>query len=136
MRDLTLFVQSELNNDSSTKLFEIFPNIEILYLHGKFSNINLDRFVNLKKLSIYGSSLNDFNLDLFKSICNQLESLKICLDNLDDEHISKLLVGHNFPNVFGLDIYSRNITRLEKNLFDGFTNLQLLQVNNKKQYYR
>ena len=124
MRNLDIDVRSEINHDSSTKLFEIFPNIESLNLHGKFSNINLDRFVNLKKLSIYGLLSNDFNFDLFKNICNQLEYLKIRLNNLNDENISKLLIGHNFLNVLDLEIFNSKIIRLDKKLFDGFPNLQ------------
>ena len=129
---LHLYVKSELNIDSCTKLFEIFPNIEELSLDGYFSNIDFTSFVDIKKLSISGSILKDFNFALFTNICNQLEYLKIGFNNIDDENISKLLNGHTFPKVLSLNISSSKITRLEKKLFDGFPLLQSLTANNNK----
>lgn len=38
---LSLKVKSEINNALTTKLFEICPNIEYLFLNGQFSNVNL-----------------------------------------------------------------------------------------------
>ena len=128
LTELTLDVKSEMNNDMSTKLFETCPNIEKLCLSGKFSNINLDNFVNLKKLRLCGDLSVEFNFDLFKNICNQLEELWIGFNNMNDESISKLLCGHNFPNVSNLSISFSQITRLEKKLFDGFPMLQSLAV--------
>lgn len=129
LENLTLKVESELNKESSIKLFEMFPNIEELNLEGRFSSLSFDSFVNLKKLSICGSILNNFNFDLFKNICNQLEYLRIELDNMKDKDISLLLNGHYFPNVKTLGIYSSKITRLEEKLFVGFPNLQSLFIN-------
>ena len=129
LKDLTLKVESELNKESSIKLFEMFPNIEELYLEGRFSSLSFDSFVNLKKLSICGSILNNFNFDLLKIICSQLEYLRIELDNINNKDLSLLLNGHYFPNVKTLGIYSSKITRLEEKLFVGFPNLQSLFVN-------
>ena len=127
LRDLTLYIESEINNDSLTKLFEAFPHIEELFLDGKFSNINLDSFFYLKKLTFSGNLLNDFNFDVFKNICNKLEKLSIGFDNINNKSIYKLLYGHHFSNLLGLVIRSSKITRLG-NIFDGFPMLQSLIV--------
>ena len=95
-------------------------------LTGQFSNVNLDSFINLKKLELSGYLLNDFNFDLFANICNQLEELNIRFKNMDDEIINKLLYCHYFPNLSVLTIFSSKITRLEKNLFNGFPMLRSL----------
>ena len=128
LKELTLDVKNEINNDMSTKLFETCPNIEKLCLNGKFSNINLDNFVNLKNLELHGDILDGFNFDLFKNICKQLEKLSIEFKNIDDESTSKLLYGHSFPYVSYINISNSKITRFEKKLFDGFPMLQLLGV--------
>ena len=111
------------------KLFEICPNIEELYLDGQFSNINLDSFIHLKKLSLYGEMLDGFNFDLFANICNQLEDLEIALNNLNNKIILKLFYGHNFRNLLSLDISKSKNTRLEKTLFDGFPILHSLNLS-------
>ena len=112
-----------------TKLFEICPNIEEFYLTGDFSNISFDRFFNLKRLTLCGNLLDDFNFDVFKTICYQLEELSIKFQNIDDESIAKLLCGHNFSNLLSLKVSYSKITRLEKKLFDGFPMLQSLNVS-------
>ena len=124
-----MYVKNEINNDSCTKLFESFSNIEVLSLDGNFSNISFDSFTNLKGLLICGSLLNNFNFDLFKNICNQLEHLKIAFYNIDDENMFKLLNGKNFPYVSKLEINNSKMTRLEKKLFDRFPMLRSLDVN-------
>lgn len=125
---LNLDIESEINIDSCTKLFETFPNVEELCLEGNFSNINFDRFVNLKKLELCNDILEGFNFDLLKNICGQLEYLSIELDNIGDEEISKLLNGNNFPNVLALKIWVRRISRLEKKLLNGFPMLESLDM--------
>ena len=115
------------------KLLEICPNIEKVNLSNTFSNINLNCFVNLKNLSLYGNLMDDFNFDLFKNICNQLEDLSIELFNMNDEIISKLLYGHNFPNLSKLNISCSKITRLEKRLFDGFPILQSFKLSDNRE---
>ena len=132
LRHLELHVNSEINNDMSTNLFEVFPNIEELHLRGQFSNINFDGFANLKKLKLSGNLLNSFNFDIFKNICNQLEEINIDFDNMDDIHIYQLFNGHYFSNLSNLVIRSSRITRLG-NLFDQFSMLQSLIVYQCKQ---
>ena len=126
LQTLCLNVRNSINIDSSIKLFEIFPNIEGLALDGQFSNINLDNFIRLKKLSLCGVLLDDFNFDLFKNIRNQLEELSISFKNMNDETISKLFYGNCFPNISFLRI--SNIKKLEKKMLDGFPMLQSLCV--------
>ena len=130
LKQLVLYAKSEINNDFITKLSEIFPNIEELFLSSfkQFTYINLDSFVKLKNLSLYGNLSNDFNLDLFANISNRLEELCIQLNNIDDESMSKLLFRHFFPNLSNLNISNSNITRLEKKLFEGFPMLQSLKI--------
>ena len=130
LRNVGLDVKSEINNEMLTKLFEMCPNIEELYLTGDFSNISFDRFFNLKRLKLCGNLLDDFNFDVFKTICFQLEELSIKFKNIDDESIAKLLCGHNFPNLLCLKVSNSKITRLENKLLDGFPILQRLKVSN------
>lgn len=115
--------KNEINKEILTKL-KVFPNIEELSLSGQFSDINFDSFINLKKLSLCGDLLYGFNFEVFKIIYNQLEELYIEFNDMNDEIISKLLYGHYFPNLSNISICSSKITRLEKNLFDGFPKLQ------------
>lgn len=123
----------EINNGFLTSLFEIFPNIEELHLHGQFSSINFDSFVNLKKISLYGNLLDDFNFDVFDNICNRLKEINVKLENMNDESFTRLFYGRNFPNLLQLNIVSSKITRLEKELFDGFPNLKALKASKNKE---
>lgn len=132
LRNLYLNFKSDFNNDLTTKLFEIFPNIEDLFLCGHFSNMNFDSFFNLKELflnGLNGDTLYNFNFDVFKNICNQLEGLFIYYNLINNVNMSKLLYGHYFPNLKVLFIKLSHITRLEKKLFNGFPMLQSLHVS-------
>ena len=115
------------------KLLEMCPNIEALKLSGYFSSLNLDRFVNLKKLELYGNLSDDFNYDLFENICIQLKELRIELENIDNESIIKLFNGCYFPNLLILIIGCSKITRLEKKIFYRFPTLQILFVHDNRQ---
>lgn len=124
LKTVILSLKSPINFDIQTKLFDYLPNIEELGLDGKFGDLNLDNLYNLKILS----SLNDnFNFDLFKNICNQLEELNIRYD-LNNEIMFKLFDGHNFTNLKSLNISDSKITRIEKKLFDGFPMLEKLMI--------
>ena len=111
LRILRLDVNRDINNEFSTRLFVIFPKIEELHLHGQFSNINFDSFVNLKKLSLYGILFDDFNFDVFDNICNQLKEINVKLENMNDESFTRLFYGRNFSNLFKFNIVSSKITR-------------------------
>ena len=70
-----LKISSIINFDSFVFL-EICQNIEALSLYGHFSNINLDGFVNLKRLKLCGELSDYFNyFDIFKNICDRLEEV-------------------------------------------------------------
>lgn len=114
------------------KLFEMSPNIEELILGGDFSNLNLDRFVNLKKLELYGNLSTSFNYGLFENIY-QLEEVRIRFDNINNESITKLFNAHNFSNLLTLSIGFSKITRLEKKIFNGFPTLQTLFIHDNRQ---
>ena len=132
LRNLTLLLKSKIDNTSLANLFEICSNIEQLYLGGQFSFMNLDSLFNLKKLTLYGKLLDDFDYDLFKSICNQLEYLSMELFNMNDKSIPKLLDGHHFSNLSKLSIFSSKITRLEKKHFDRFPTLNSLNISSNR----
>lgn len=128
LKVLNLDIKSRINNDMLIQLFEICPNIEELYLGGEFSSINLDNFVNLKKLKLSGNLLIDFNFDLFENISTQLEHLFIEFSNMNNKRIGKLLCRHNFRNLSQLTVSKSKVSRFEKNLFDGFPIIQSLNV--------
>ena len=129
MKLVELNISSEINNDMLTKLFKICPNVEELFLSARDLNIN---FYN-KKLSLVGNLFDDFNFDFIKNISNQLEELSIKFENMNDESISKLLCRHNFGKITTFEIGYSKITRLDKNLFDGFQMLHSLDISRNKE---
>ena len=136
LQDLALDIESDLNIDVSNEIFDTCPNILRLNLHGNFSNINFDRFLNLIKLSISGSILDGFNFDLFQNICNQLVFLKIGFNKMNNSDISRLLNGHTFSKVLDLEISTGQITSFENKQFDGFPILETFFVEkNPKQNF-
>ena len=117
-------------------LIEQSPNVESLSLNCKnLCYFNLENSNNLKYLYISGEIKNkeDFNIDLFKTICSSLTDLTIISENVDNEFIAKLLCGHNFQNLSKLIINASEITRIEKKLFDGFPVLESLYLSYNKQ---
>ena len=116
------------NNSISMQIFENLSNIKELELNGVFSDINLDDLVNLEKLSISGEIDQDFNSGLFKNICNNLQELSINIRNLDDEIMSELFYGLNYPYLVKLDLMYSKITKLDKELFDRFPMLESLNI--------
>lgn len=110
------------------KLFDLSPNIEILYLEGNFSYFSLDNLVNLKQLSLAGTIHDDFNLDIFKNSCNQLEELIISLANFDDRTFLQLFNGHQFSNLKNLIFRESYIKRVDKKFIDGFPMIERLWI--------
>ena len=96
------------------RLLDQVPHIQELFLEGKLSYFNLDSLVNLKQLSLHGFKLENFNFELFKNLCNQLESLKIGISEIDQEDFFKLFVGYNFPFLQELTLIFQNVKRLTK----------------------
>ena len=87
LRALNLFtldmIGCTIDDHFITSVFNQVQHIEKLILCGKFSYFNIDSLVNLKFLSLYGTINEGFNIDLFKSLCDQLDSLTVDLKNID-----------------------------------------------------
>ena len=130
LRNLKLrFNDYRIDSTIHAKLFDYLPNIEYLSLDSYLSNFNLDSLFNLKRLSLEGRLEKDFNFDLFKNICNQMEELSIELYDIDYKSLAKLFYGHQFPIMKTFTIYMCiRLTKFEKKLFDGFRMLQSLNI--------
>ena len=103
------------------RLLHQVPYIEELILGGNFSNFNLDYLANLRSLYISGYIKENFNVDLFKNLCNQLETLQFDLFKVDKKILFKLFDGHYFPNLLSLALRNcNNLERLEKEFFNRF----------------
>lgn len=91
-------------------------------LEGNFSylNLNLDNFVNLKTLSLYGNINGNFNIELFKNLCNQLENLEI--EKFDEETFLTLFDGHHFLNLKYLNLIGCCIKKVKKKIYRSISN--------------
>ena len=148
-----LVIECEFFNESlSKRIFENLPNIKELELNGVFSDINLNDLVNLEKLKLTGKifdqnfyfdnlekkffsgqiDYNFFNFGLFENLCNQLEELSIDISNIDDEMFSQLFYDQHFSRLKRLHIMNSEITKLEKEIFEGFPMLQYLSITGNK----
>ena len=132
LRDLSLDLEEPITSEVLLKLVnKSLPNIEVLNLSGKFSFFRLDgdSFSNLKRVTLFGILLDEFNLGLFNNLCNRLEDIIIGCANMDDEFLAKLFYGRNFPYLRSLCISGTTITKLEKKLFYRFATLQKLMIS-------
>ena len=135
LKKLDLSIIEEINeSEMSSRIFEDVSYINVLYLNGTFSNLNLDRLDNLERLHLCGKiNINDFNLNLSAN----LHHLSIRLLNIGNEQITKLFDGHKFPYLETLEIIdnpfnkteSNKITKLERKMFEGFPKLKLLNIS-------
>ena len=103
-------------------------SIQSLDLYDNFSYLNFDNFINLKRLSLNGAINEDFNLELFKNLCNQLESLSICFSNIDSKTSFKLFDDYHFPNLQYLKLDGLFIKNVNKNFVNRFPFLQRLYI--------
>ena len=103
-------------------------HIEKLYLHGRISHLNLDYLVNLKLLSLEGDLDAGFNFEIFKNLCNQLEVIKIGLNEIDEKTLVKMFDSHNFSNLKWLYVKGCNIKRLKREFTNYFPNLTRLCI--------
>ena len=116
-------------DESLLKVFlDKIPNIEELYLHGNFSYFNLDKLSNLKALGLTGTIKDDFNFELFKNLCNQLQELAISCWNDYESIGDKLFDAHHFPHMQELKIYKCNVKRVKKKFIDKFPALLYLNM--------
>ena len=126
--ELTFVNCYEIDSRIQSKLFDNLPNIEYLALHGFLSDFKLDSLVKLKSLSLSGPVCKEFNFDLLKNICSQLEELSIGYIFNDFESVTKFFSDKKFPNIKTFYIGS-NSYKLEKKLFDLFPMLQTLHIS-------
>ena len=114
LKELSLNFSGEIDNGKITRILDQVPNIQELNLEGNLSYFNLDSFVNLRVLSLSGDIEKNFNLELFKNLCNQLEDIKISIGNLKKKTFMKLFDGYNFPYLVDLTIEFLDMYRLKK----------------------
>ena len=133
LRSFCLNVPGTIDEQILTLFLNELPNIEQVSLHGNFSYFNLDNLVNLKSLVLKGTINEDFNFELFKNLCNQLQKLSFSFKNCEYESIdAKLFDGHYFPNLKNLFIFDCNVRKLNKKFIDRFPallDLSILQCN-------
>jgi len=130
LRILDVIIIRTIDDNFITRVLDQVQHLEELDLHANYSYFNLGSFVNLKLLSLVGSINEDFNYDLFKNICYQLEEVNIYLTADFDE--KKLFDGCTFSNLKTLAIRKSNIKRLNKEFFYRFpflTQLFILECN-------
>ena len=114
LRNFSLSLSDEINDEIITRLLDQLPHIKELHLKGNLSYFNLDNFVNLRILSLCGSLNENFNFDLFKNLCNRLEDIKISICNIKEENFFKLFDGYNFPHLRDFTIFYLNLKRLKR----------------------
>ena len=95
------------------KLLIPFQSIENLDLQWDFSYLDLDNLVNLKQLKLAGTINDNFNFEIFKNLCNQLEELFISFTNIDDHNFFKIFDGLHFTNLHNLIISECYIQRVK-----------------------
>ena len=116
-----------------TRLLDQAPHIKELFLSSSLSYFNLDNFVNLRKLLLNGLLDENFNLELFKNLCNRLENIEIIVTNIDEKAAFKLFDGYNFPYLVDLTInYISDMKRLTKRFMNGFSTLRKLAISGGK----
>jgi hypothetical protein len=131
LRHFYMSIRCKIDENLMTRILEQIPTVEELYLHGNISYINLDSLVNLRELSIAGTfDRENFNFDLLKNLCKQLEKLKIVLRDLDEKSLFKLFDGCNFPYVVYFSLRFLKEKRLKKEYINRFPILKELFVLN------
>ena len=129
LKYLTLWISCTIDDDIITNLMSQVKHIEHLFLHGSFSYFNLDNLSNLKELSLVGTINENFNYELFKNLCNQLDAIYICLNKFDDKTFLKLFDGHNFSKLQNFVIRKYNIKILKKEFINRFPKLRQLFIS-------
>ena len=112
-----------------TKVLNQMPHIQELHLGSNLYYFNLDSFVNLRALSLYSYIKKDFNFELFKNLCNQLENIRISIYNIDKNDFFKLFDGYNFPYLVELTIEFLYMKRLKKKFISRLPKHKQLNIN-------
>ena len=129
---MSLLISCTIDQNIIKQLLDQVQHIQYLFLRGTFANFNLDSFANLKLLSLDGTINEEFNLELFKNLCNQILYLKIKLTNIDDKTFLKLFNSYSFSNLLSFVIIGCNLKRLKKKYISRFpilTNLFIIDCN-------
>lgn len=109
------FSNTDTLNENITQLMNSFQSIEELIIDGNLSNFNLDNLVNLKSLSLRGNINDNFNLEIFKKLCKQLNYLNFNFTkNMDVLTLYKLFDGYNFSNLKVINFFDCYV-RVDKN---------------------
>jgi len=115
---LSLIIFGTINEVIITRLLDQVPHIQELHLAGNLSYFNFDNFDNLTVLSLSGDIKENFNFELFKNLCNQLEAITIRIYNIDEKTLFKLFDGYNFPYLLDLTMEYLDMKRLTKEFID------------------
>lgn len=133
VENFTISIAASIDETMSRKFFDHLPNIQELTLKGRFSNLNLDSLINLKNLTLYGIIIEtEFNFDLFKNICKQLENLNIYFYDIDYKGIADLFSDNRFDNMNFLSITIFKFNKLERKFIDRFPMLREFHFNSNK----
>ena len=131
LTNLSFFSKSfycKIDENIERRLLNQVPHIQELHLSGNLCYFNLDNLVNLRVLSLSGYIEKNFNLELFKNLCNKLEDITICLSKIDEKTLFKLFDGYNFPYLADFTIKYLNMKRLTKKFIDLLPNPRGLNI--------
>ena len=121
--NLSFESRGKIDEKTVTRLLDKVPHIQELYLGGNLCYFNLDSLVNLRVLSLFGVTEKNFNFELFKNLCNQLESIKIISNN--KKTLVQLFDGYNFD----LTIKLFDIKRLTKEFINRLPIARQLNIS-------
>ena len=127
LKNLSFSYSKCLNEDIITSILDQVAHIEELHLGRGLSYFNLDSLVNLKKLSLDGYIEKNFNFELFKNLCNQLESITIS-SNIDEKTLFKLFDGYNFLYLRDFTLMCFSTNRLTKEFIDRLPKPRKLNI--------
>ena len=131
MTTLSLLINT-VDENIIKQLLDQVNHIKYLFLRGTFSYFNLDDLVNLKLLSLVGTINDDFNFELFRNLCYQIEYLKIQLSNIDEKNFLKLFSRYSFSHLMSFVAIGCKLKRLKKiyiSRFPVLTNLFIIDCN-------
>ena len=133
LKSYKLWTSNTIDQNKVEELIGHFPNIEEFQICAHLSYFNLDRFYNLKSLYLVGTLNEDFNFEILKNLCIQLEYFAIFFTLEDankccDESILNLLNGLRFPNLTTLCITNCNMRTIKKKFIRQFPMLRELSI--------
>ena len=124
LKSFTLWTTNTIDQNKLEEILGPFQSIEQLILCGNSSYFNLDSFFNLKSLSLSSTINNDeFNFEILKNLCIQLEDLSLFLTFKDDIKRRcdlKILADLYFSNLKRLTIVNCDMKQVEKKFIDRF----------------